>query len=258
MNIYEKILELQKNNIPAALVTVIRTEGSTPRKAGTKMLVDSEGNTYDTIGGGVAEAKLIKEARTCIRHNRTKTITYNMSEEGRKPSAMICGGTMEFFIEPLQIAPTLYIFGGGHVGHSLYRLARFVNFDCEIIDDRKDVLTKERFADARKLHLENPGKAAAALPIQAFDYAIIANRHHTFDYEVLRTLIHKPVKYLGMLASVQKKNELFDKLRREGVPDELLNRVHTPVGLAIGAKTPEEIAVSIVAEMIRVIHSPAG
>ena len=252
MNIYEKILELQQNKTPAALVTVIRTEGSTPRKAGAKMVVDWEGHTTGTVGGGTAEAKLIKLAKTCIHENRTETLIYNMAEDGRPGNAMVCGGTMEFFIEPLQITPTLFIFGGGHVAYALYRLARFVGFDCEIIEDRKEVLTEERFPEARKLHLGNPGKVAAALPIQPQDYVVIATRHHKFDLEVLEVLIHKPLKYLGMLASVRKKAELFDKLRKQSVPNVQLERVHTPVGLAIGAETPEEIAVSIVAEMIQI------
>ena len=252
LNLYEKILELQKNKIPAALVTVIRTEGSTPRKAGAKMVVDWEGHTTGTVGGGTAEAKLIKLAKTCIRENRTETLIYNMAEDGRPGTAMVCGGTMEFFIEPLQITPTLFIFGGGHVAYALYRLARFVGFDCEIIEDRKEVLTEERFPEARKLHLGNPGKVAAELPIRPQDYVVIATRHHKFDLEVLEALVQKPLKYLGMLASVRKKAELFGKLREQGVSGELLEQVHTPVGLSIQAETPEEIAVSIVAEMIQV------
>ncbi|NOY77191.1 MAG: xanthine dehydrogenase [Calditrichaeota bacterium] len=252
LNIYEKILELQQNKIPAAVVTVIRTEGSTPRKAGAKMVVDWEGHTTGTVGGGAAEAKLIKLAKTCIRENRTDTLVYNMAEDGRAGSAMVCGGTMEFFIEPLQITPTLFIFGGGHVAHALYRLARFVGFDCEIIDDRKEVLTEARFPEARKLHLGNPGKVAETLSVQPQDYVVIATRHHKFDLEVLEALIHKPLTFLGMLASVRKKAELFSKLREKGVSEDRLAQVHTPVGLAIRAETPEEIAVSIVAEMIQV------
>ena len=252
MNIYEKILDLQKNKIPAALVTVVRTEGSTPRKAGAKMVVDWEGRTAGTVGGGTAEAKLIKLAKTCISENRTDTLVYNMAEDGRPGTAMVCGGTMEFFIEPLQITPTLFIFGGGHVGYALYRQARLLNFACEIIEDRKELLTKERFPEAQKLHLGNPGKIAAGLPIGSMDFVVIATRHHKFDYEVLRQLIARPIRYLGMLASVRKKAELFQKLREEDVPEELLGRVHTPVGLAIAAETPEEIAVSIVAEIVQI------
>ena len=252
MNIYEKILDLQKNKIPAALVTVVRTEGSTPRKAGAKMVVDWEGRATGTVGGGTAEAKLIKLAKTCISENRTDTLVYNMAEDGRPGTAMVCGGTMEFFIEPLQITPTLFIFGGGHVGYALYRQARLLNFACEIIEDRKELLTKERFPEAQKLHLGNPGKIAAGLPIGSMDFVVIATRHHKFDYEVLRQLIARPIRYLGMLASVRKKAELFQKLREEDVPEELLGRVHTPVGLAIAAETPEEIAVSIVAEIVQI------
>ncbi len=257
MNIYEKIVELQKNKTPAALVTVVRTDGSTPRKAGSKMVVDWEGRTTGTVGGGTAEAMLIKLAKTCIRENRTDTLVYNMAEDGRPGTAMVCGGTMEFFVEPLQIAPTLFIFGGGHVAHALYRLSCFVGFDCEIIEDRKDVLTQERFPEARKLHLGNPGKVAVGLPVQPQDYVVIATRHHKFDLEVLQALIHKPLKYLGMLASVRKKAELFGKLREQGVSDKLLEMIHTPVGLAIEAETPEEIAVSIVAEMIHIKNRKA-
>ncbi len=252
MNIYEKILEFQKNKIPAALVTVIRTEGSTPRKAGAKMLVDLQGRTFGTVGGGAGEAKIVKKARACIRENRTETVAYNLLDDNHQPAGMICGGVMEFFIEPLQVAPTLFIFGGGHVGSALYHQARLLHFTCEIVDDRKDVLTEERFPEAAKLHLGNPAKIAATLTIGPADFVVIATRHHKFDYEVLRELIHRPIRYLGMLASVRKKAELFDKLRADGVPESLLQRVHTPVGLAIGAETPEEIAVSIAAEMIQI------
>ncbi len=252
MNLYEKILELQQQKIPAALVTVVRTEGSTPRKAGAKMLVDSHGKTYGTVGGGTGEAKIVRKALACLRENRTEIVVYNMLEDNHKPSAMICGGTMEFFIEPLSVAPTLFIFGGGHVGHALYLQARLLPLTCEIIEDRPEVLTQERFPEARKRHLGNPGKVAAELVTQPGDFVVIATRHHKFDLEVLRQLIDRPLRYLGMLASVRKKAELFQKLREEGVREELLKRVHTPVGLAIGAETPEEIAVSILAEIIAV------
>jgi xanthine dehydrogenase accessory factor len=254
VNIYEKILEFQKNKIPAALVSVIRTEGSTPRKAGAKMLVDVEGHTYGTVGGGAGEAKIVKKARACIRENRTEIVSYNMAEDkgDRQSAGMICGGTMEFFIEPIFIAPTLFIFGGGHVGYALYRQARLLQFSCEIIEDRKEVLTRERFPEAQKLHLGNPAKVATQLPLGPMDFVVIATRHHKFDFEVLRELIDKPLRYLGMLASVRKKAEIFQKLRQEGIPETLLEQVHTPVGLAIGAETPEEIAVSIAAEMIQI------
>jgi len=256
LNIFQKIEELREKNMPVALVTVIKTSGSVPRKVGAKMLVQSDGQTHGTIGGSSVEALVIEEAQEAIRSNRPQIVTHDLSDQDTQDTGMICGGTMDFFIDPIHIPERLYIFGGGHIGFHVASLAKKVGFEYVIIDDRAEFASVERFPDAWNLMQKDPGTVANQLDITNSDDIVIATYGHKNDYNVLKGVIEKPARYIGMIASTTKRNQIFHKLRTKNrINNSLLETIHSPIGIDIRAETPEEIAVSIVAELIKVRRS---
>jgi xanthine dehydrogenase accessory factor len=254
-DIYAKILELIEHHQPAALVTVIDTQGSTPRETGTKMLVMPDGSIYGTVGGSAIEALVIAESKKCLHDNRCMKISHTLDDAVRSDTGMICGGTMEFFIEPIRIPPVLYIFGAGHVALPLAKLASQVGFSYTIMEDRPELATRERFPEAREIIIGKPDSLLQQIDISNKDYIAIVSRSHEIDYQILRRVITIPVHYLGLIGSKSKRQQIFSRLREDGVSTELIDTIHTPIGLEIGAKSPEEIAVSIVAELIKIKNS---
>lgn len=251
-DIYQKVIDAQHDGVQAALVTVIHTRGSTPRDTGTKMLVYNDGRIAGTVGGSSVEALVIAEAMEVIRTQKCRRVEHNLNDAGHSDTGMVCGGKMEFFIEPVKSSPRLFIFGGGHVAVPLARLASQTGFSCIVVDDRKEFATKERFPDAEQVIVGDPGKAAAELPIGEQDFVAVVTRCHDHDYTTLRAAIDKPFAYLGLIGSRHKKKQIFERLsKNDGVSSKKLEQVHSPIGIDINARTPEEIAVSIVAELIR-------
>jgi len=253
LSIFQKIEELKQKNIPAALVTVIKTSGSVPREVGAKMIVQFDGQIHGTIGGSSVEAFVVKEAVEAIKSGRAQIVIHDLFDEDEQDTGMICGGTMEFFIDPIRVPEKVYIFGGGHIGFQVAPLVKRVGFEYIIIDDRAEYASVERFPDAMKLVVDDPGSVAKDLEVTNNDYIVIVTRGHKDDYNVLRGILKKPARYIGMIASKTKRNQVFSKLRTmDGISDNLLSNVHSPIGINIGAETPGEIAVSIVAELIKV------
>jgi xanthine dehydrogenase accessory factor len=259
MNIFQIIEELRQKNIPTALVTVIKTSGSVPREVGVKMIVQFDGQIHGTIGGSSVEALVIKEAQNAIKSGRPQIVSHSLSDEAHHDTGMVCGGNMDFFIEPIQIPERLYIFGGGHVGFHLASLAKKVGFDFIVVDDRAEFASAERFPEASSLLVGDPGKVAEDLVVTDHDYIVIVTRAHKDDYNVLSGVIQKPARYIGMIGSSTKRKQIYHKLRMtDGIPEDLLNQIHSPIGIDIGSETPEEIAVSIVAELIQVRRNPTS
>ena len=259
MNIFQKIEELRQKNIPTALVTVIKTSGSVPREVSAKMIVQFDGQIHGTIGGSSVEALVIKEAQEAIKSGQPKTVTHTLADEANLDTGMMCGGTMDFFIEPIPIIERVYIFGGGHVGFYVASLAKKVGFNYIVVDDRAEFASAKRFPGASSLIVADPGTVAEDLVVTNNDYVVIVTRAHKYDYSVLRGVILKPARYVGMIGSSTKRNQIYHKLRTtDGISEDLLNKIHSPIGIDIGSETPEEIAVSIVAEMIQVRRIPAS
>jgi len=258
LTIFQKIEELRQKNIPTALVTVIKTTGSVPREVGAKMIVQFDGQIHGTIGGSSVEALVIKEAQEAIKSGRAQIVTHDLFDENKQDTGMICGGTMEFFIDPIHVSERVYVFGGGHVGFQVASLVKKVGFEYIIVDDRAEYASAERFPDSLNLVVGDPGTIAKDLKLTNNDYIVIVTRGHKDDYNVLKGVIEKPARYIGMIASKTKRNQVFHKLRtRDEINDDLLSKIHSPIGIDIGAETPEEIAVSIVAELIKVRRSIA-
>jgi xanthine dehydrogenase accessory factor len=242
---------LQKGE-PAALVTIIRTTGSTPQRVGAKMLVFEDGRTVGTIGGGCYEADAFWKAREVITHGRSQVIKYELSDDLADETGLICGGQMEVYIEPIEPEPRLYIVGAGHVGYHLGRFAHEAGFKIHVIDDREKFANRERFPHAAEIVVDSVPDWLHRAELPSTSYAVILTRGHRHDLDALRALAARDLRYIGLIGSRAKVARLYDALLAESMPPESLARVHAPIGLDIGGVTPQEIAISILAELIAV------
>ena len=236
-----------------ALVTVVRSQGSTPQRAGAKMLVWADGRTVGTIGGGCYENDAFWKAREAIGSGKPQLVQYELNDDFAQENGLICGGRMDVHIDPLAPSPRLYIIGAGHVGFHLAKLAGDIGFRIHVVDDREKFANTERF----------PGSDVVVEPIPEWlhraeippaSYVVVVTRGHTHDLDAMRALAARDLKYLGLIGSRAKVARISDALLEEGMPAECLKRVHAPIGLEIGAVTPAEIAVSILAELIAISH----
>ncbi|GFP22286.1 xanthine dehydrogenase accessory factor, partial [Candidatus Hakubella thermalkaliphila] len=253
LKLQEEILENIKSGTPFALATVVRGAEGAPGKAGFKMLIYPDGRSTGTVGGGAIEVRIVEEGKRCIESREARLIEVELKALG-----MMCGGSMAVFIEPLGIADSLYLFGAGHIGLAVAQMAQYLGFRIVVIDDRKELLTKEHFPMAGEIIASDMVKVAGSLEADPVNmYVVIATRGHALDQGVLEAFLKKPAlpRYLGMIASRAKAKEILGGLSRAGISEERLTQVKTPIGISIGAKTPSEIAVSILAEVIAVKHS---
>jgi xanthine dehydrogenase accessory factor len=251
-DVFEAAAEAMRRGEPAALVTIVRTQGSTPQRVGAKMLVFADGRTVGTIGGGCYEHDAFWKARHALETRRPQLVKYELTDDLAEDTGLICGGQMEVFIEPLEPAPHLYLIGAGHVSYHLARLAATVGFRIHVVDDREKFANAERFPDAVELVVEAIPDWLHRADIPPTAYVVILTRGHKHDLDALRALAARDLRYLGLIGSKAKVARLYEALLAESMPPECLRRVHAPVGLDIGAVTPQEIAVSILAELIAV------
>jgi len=238
----------------AALVTIVRSTGSTPQRTGAKMLVYADGRIVGTIGGGCYENDAIGKAREAIASGTPALVKYDLNDDFVQESGLICGGQMEVYIDPIAASPALYIIGAGHVGWHLARFAADAGFRIHVIDDREKFANAERFPAAEAIEVDDIAAWLHRADLPASAYVVVVTRGHTHDFEAIRALAARDLRYLGLIGSRAKVARIFDALDAEGMPAECLGRVHAPIGLAIGAITPAEIAVSILAELIAVRH----
>jgi len=245
-------LRAEQEGEAAALVTVVATEGSTPQRAGAKMLVYADGRIVGTIGGGCLEAEMTWRARQAIESGRSQLAEWDLTPDQAGEDGLVCGGRMQVFIEPIETTPTLCLFGAGHVAQPLAEMAKRVGFRVEVADDRVKFASRERFPWADRIVVEDFGVAAERMTLGPNTYAVVVTRGHKGDADALQAVLGKGLRFVGLLGSKPKMVHVFTALEARGVPPEELEKVHTPVGLEIGAVTPEEIAVSILAEMIAI------
>lgn len=246
--VYRKILDAQKANLRAALCVIVNTKGSTPRAAGSKMLVYPNGEIYGSVGGGELEKNVIQNALKCLKNGKPELFKHDLLQQHN----MCCGGSVEIYIEPIMEKNKLYIFGAGHTGHALARHALSLDFEVVVIDDRKEYLDQLILEGVNKLHLHY-STALPLLPMDEHTYICIMTYSHPFDRDILSYCIKKPFAYLGMIGS-QRKVEMTKKMFVEGGIGSAkeLEKVDMPMGIDIAAETPDEIAVSILAKMISV------
>lgn len=237
-----------------ALVTIVASTGSTPQRVGAKMLVFADGRTVGTIGGGCYENDAFWKAREAIANRKPLNMKFELNDDFAQETGLVCGGQMEVFIEPVEPSPAVYVFGAGHVGYFVAKMAHDVGFRVHVIDDREKFANAERFGDGIDVIVEQIPTWIDNHRLPPTAYAVIVTRGHTHDLDALRALTAHPLRYLGLIGSKAKVKRIYDALLEEGVQPDTLREVHAPVGLDIGAITPQEIAVSIVAELIAVRH----
>jgi xanthine dehydrogenase accessory factor len=252
MDIYEEIVRLRREGRRAALATIVNVRGSVPSFETAKMLVRDDGSILGTIGGGCVEAEVWQAAREVMEHEKPRTLNFDLNQNPKFDTGLVCGGKLEVFVEPLLPTAVLYLFGAGHVAHNVYRVARVAGFDIVVVDDRETYANRERFPEARDIFADDWDRITAQLAPTESAFIVIATRGHRDDMRVLRWAVETPAHYIGMIGSRRKVLAIYRELQNEGTAPEKFERVHAPVGLNIGAVTPEEIAVSIVAEMIAI------
>jgi xanthine dehydrogenase accessory factor len=250
LDLYPAIVDLLARGGRGALVTIVRASGSTPQRVGAKMLVLEDGATIGTIGGGCYENDAVLKARHAMSEGRAELVRYDLNDDFAEESGLICGGQMDVFIEPVAAAPELFVFGAGHVGLHVARIASSVGFRVHVVDDREKFANAERFPEAVEVIADHIPGWLAAHDLPAGAYAVIVTRGHRYDLDALQGLLGRDLRYLGMIGSRAKVARVFEALAAAGTSVGQLRRVHAPIGLDIGAVSPEEIAVSIVAELI--------
>jgi xanthine dehydrogenase accessory factor len=255
-DIYSEIVRIKAEGEEAALATIVSAAGSTPREEGAKMLVRADGSILGTIGGGSLEAQVIKEALKVIGQDKPKRLHFSLTAQKVEDKGMLCGGEAEVFIEPIFSPPILYIFGGGHISLPLAKMGKILGFKIAVIDDRGEFANADRFPEADTILAEDFTRAFSRLKIDRSSYIVIVTRNHQYDDMVLEWAAGTKAKYIGMIGSKTKTRAVFSHLRAKGIAKELLDKVHAPIGLEIKAQTPEEIAVSILAEVIKTRRSP--
>jgi xanthine dehydrogenase accessory factor len=236
----------------AALVTIVSTQGSTPQRVGARMLVFADGRTVGTIGGGCYENDAAGKARESLRTRTAGLARYDLSDALAEENGLICGGRMDVFIEPLDPSPRLLVVGAGHVSQHVARIAAEVGFRVQVLDDRESFANRDRFPTADEVTVADIAAFLAETDLPSSAYVVIVTRGHTHDLTAMRTLAGRSLRYVGMIGSRAKVARIFDALAADGAPAGWLARVRAPIGLQIGAVTPEEIAVSIVAELVAV------
>lgn len=257
--LYEEIARIQRDGGAAALATVIGTAGSTPGKATMKMLVRRSGKPIGSVGGGCVEAEVFERARSVMASERAERFAVDLNEHDNPETGLVCGGRIEIFIEPI-VMPNVVVFGAGHVARALVEVAAPAGFRCVVVDDRAEFANAERFPGAAEVHAAAWRDGAARAGIDTDAFVLVMTRGHHDDLAVLRELagLAAPPRFLGMIGSKSKLLTLRRHLLAEGIAEAFLDSIRTPVGLAIGARSAEEIAISIAAELIQVRRGAAA
>jgi xanthine dehydrogenase accessory factor len=251
-DVFEALTKALARGEEAALVTIVSATGSTPQRVGAKMLVFPDGRTVGTIGGGCYENDSFWKAKEAIQSRKPLLVKYDLNDDFAQENGLVCGGQMQVYIEPLEATPRLYVIGAGHVGHQLGRLAHTVGFKVHVLDDREKFASRDRFPDAEQVIVDSIPEWLHQADIPANSYVVIVTRGHKHDLDALRALAARDLRYLGLIGSKAKVKRIYDVLLDEGMPPECLQRVNAPIGFDIGAVSPEEIAVAILAELIAV------
>ena len=248
MKIYEEALRLKRLGRLSAIATIVECRGSSPQKQGAKMLVRDDGTIMGTLGGGCIEADVMQAALMAMQNGKPMTLSYELTE---REGGLVCGGTVLIYIEPVQLEPHLVILGAGHVGKALAKLARFTGFQVTVIDDRVEFANQENIPDANNLRINEFTSAFDQVPIDKGIYIVVATRGHNHDLDAVMAALRTDAHYIGLLGSKRKKSLLVKSLMDHGFSPEDIERVIIPIGLHIGSVTPEEIAVSIMAQIIK-------
>jgi xanthine dehydrogenase accessory factor len=255
--IYQSLAELESTHQPAALCTVVKTSGSTPRHSTSKMLVYPNGHILGTVGGGELENRVRQEALDSLKDAKSRLLTYNMTDPALGDVG-VCGGQVEVFVEPILPPPMVVVIGGGHVGKAVAHLAKWLGFRVAVSDDRPEFCTLESNPDADEFYACPMAELPLHLTVTPHTFLVLTTRGNAVDVPGLPALLETSAGYIGVIGSRRRWSETVKGLNEVGISDEQLKRVHSPIGLGIGAETPEEIAVSIMAEVLMVRGGGSG
>ncbi|MCL4561151.1 MAG: XdhC family protein [Chloroflexi bacterium] len=256
-NIYRLVQELEQNGEAGVLCMIVETEGSTPRHVGSKMLVYPDGHFVGTVGGGEVESRVLQEAMLSLAEDKPRLLRYKMIDPNQGDPG-VCGGQLEVYVEPIQPRPMVVVVGGGHVGKAVAHLARWLNFRVAVSDDRPEFCTPEANPDADYLVPCPLADLPKQLKIDGQTYLVLTTRGAQVDIGGLPVLLDTPAAYIGVIGSKRRWLTARKAMLEAGVPEEKLVRVHSPMGLELNVETPEEIALSIMAEIVLLRNGGTG
>lgn len=256
MDLYDELVRLRRLGQKCAVATIVQVRGSIPSYESAKLLVREDGSMIGTIGGGCVEAEVWNAAREVIQSERPRHLSFNLGQDAAYDNGLICGGQLDVFVEPVLPQPAAIIFGAGHISKSLSKVATMAGFGVTVVDDREAFANRERFPEALAVRAGEYEEIFNDLTVNENSYLIIVTRGHRDDMRVLRWAVTTSARYISMIGSKRKVINVIRELEKEGVPPEAFERIFAPMGLDIGAISPEEIAVAVVAEMIAVRRNP--
>ncbi|MFN2121166.1 MAG: XdhC family protein [Anaerolineales bacterium] len=255
--IFQAAGTLERDGKAGAVCTVFSSEGSTPRHAGSKMLVYADGHILGSVGGGDMEHRVVSEALQSIIDGQSRMLRYNLADPDRGDPG-VCGGQVEVYVEPILPAPTLVVIGGGHVGKAVAHLAKWLQFRVVVSDDRPEFCNKEAMPDADEFHVGPLAELPTKVEITSRTFLVLTTRGSNVDAEGLPALLGLGAAYIGVIGSKRRWATTMKELQGRGIHKEQLAGVHSPMGLELHAETPEEIAVSIMAEVLMVRDRGTG
>jgi xanthine dehydrogenase accessory factor len=258
MDVYAELVRLRSLGQKCAVATIVHVRGSIPSYESAKLLVREDGSMIGTIGGGCVEAEVWNAAREVIETEQPRHLSFNLGQDAAYDNGLICGGQLDVFIEPVLPVPRAFIFGAGHISKSLSKVLALAGFATVVVDNRESFANSERFPEAEAVHAAEYEDIFPKLAIRDNSYIIIVTRGHRDDMRVLQLAISTPAKYIAMIGSKRKVLNVVRELEKQGIPRAALERIHAPMGLDIGAIVPEEIAISVAAEMIAVRRNAAS
>src|SRR5579872_4493610 len=242
MDVFDELVRLRTIGQKCALATIVQVRGSIPSFESAKLLVREDGSMVGTIGGGCVEAEVWNAAREVIATSKPRHMSFSLGQDAAYDNGLICGGQLDVFVECITPQPAALIFGGGHISKSLAKVLDLAGFRVSVIDNREAFANKERFPEAAEVHAAEYEDVFPSLAITESSYIVIVTRGHRDDMRVLRWAVNTPARYIAMIGSKRKTISVVKELEKEGIPRELFEKVFAPMGLEIGAESPEEIA----------------
>jgi len=258
MDVFDELIHLRGLGQKCALATIVQVRGSIPSFESAKLLVREDGSMVGTIGGGCVEAEVWNAAREVISSGKPRHMSFSLGQDAAYDNGLICGGQLDVFVECIEPQPAAIIFGGGHISKSLARVLDLAGFRVSVSDNRESFANRERFPEAAEIHSDEYEDLYPKLTITESTYIVIVTRGHRDDMRVLRWAVTTPAKYIAMIGSRRKVISVIRELEKEGIGTEAFDRIYAPMGFEIGAVSPEEIAISVGAEMIAMRRDPEG
>ncbi len=256
--LYKKMAELAADGKAFVLATVVESFGSTPRKAGAKMIVLEDGSTIDTVGGGKVELQVVEDALEALKRGISRTVKYELRTSGEHALGMECGGETTVFLEVNKAAQTLVVAGAGHIAQRLTPMAKLLDFNVIVVDNRPEYADYVNLPSADQVICGHPANLPELVALDRNSYVVIVTHGHLLDKATREAVLSADVAYIGMIGSQNKVRVVLEQLLAEGADPERVARVHSPIGLDLGGGTPGEIAVSILSEIIALRHGRLG